>query len=54
MALQFRKVGDSMARIRLTYFFKSVRGYGWTETFFSTRGTLTAALLDAKAEGKEA
>lgn len=38
-----------MARIRLTYFFKSVRGYGWTETFFSTRGTLTAALLDAKA-----
>lgn len=38
-----------MARIRITFFFKSTRGYGWSETYFSTRGTLPQALLDAKA-----
>lgn len=36
-----------MPLLRTTFFFKSDTGYGWTETFFSTRAVLNTALQDA-------
>lgn len=38
-----------MARNRITFFFRSTRGYGWSETYFTTAASLNGAMTNAKA-----